>query len=116
MAGVDVVVALEHIRQQIHASFILVWDHASTHRSREVKQYLAAHPEIDVEWLPTYAPELNPEEFCHGNVKQHLKNATPENRDQVRDMIDREFARIRKRPDLMLGFFHRAGLALRRLW
>ncbi len=78
--------------------------------------YLATQPDIDMEWLPGYAREINPEECCHGNAKQHLKNATPADKGQVRIMLDREFARIRRRPDLILGFFHRAGLTVRKLW
>jgi hypothetical protein len=35
-----------------------------------MKEYLALHPEIHVEFLPAYAPEVNPEEFCPGNVKR----------------------------------------------
>jgi hypothetical protein len=61
----------------------LVWDRAPIHRSKKVTVYLAEHPEIVVEWLPPYAPEINPEEFCHGNVKQQIKNATPVDKYEV---------------------------------
>ena len=40
---------------------ILVGDRLNAHRSQEVKAYLAEHREIIVEWLPAYAPDLNPE-------------------------------------------------------
>jgi transposase len=43
--------------------------------------YLAEHPAIHVEWLPPCAPDINPEEFCHGNVKTRMKNAMPLNRE-----------------------------------
>ena len=35
--------------------------------------YLAEHSAIHVEWLPPCAPDINPEEFCHGNVKARMK-------------------------------------------
>jgi transposase len=114
--GPDIVVALDHIRRHVLGCFILVWDRGPTHTARLVSDYLAAHPDIRVEWLPGYAPELNPEEYCHGNAKTHLKNATPDDKRQVCEMLDGEFARIRHRPDLILGFFHHAGLPLRQLW
>jgi hypothetical protein len=38
------------------------------------------------------APDINPKEYCHGNVKQRLKNWAPE---QVRRGIDNGFARLR---------------------
>ncbi len=72
--------------------------------------------EIIVEPLPKYAPERNPEELCHGNVKRHLKNATPSDTLQVRQLLDRGFARLRRRPDMLLRFIHRAGLVVKQLW
>jgi transposase len=93
-----------------------VWDRAPIHTAGVVADYLAAHPEVIVEWLPPYAPELNAEEYCHGNVKRHLKNAVPATREELRMMVNRGFARLRHRPDLMLSFFHRAGLSVKQLW
>lgn len=94
---------------------ILIWDRLQVHRSKPVKSFLAEHPEIDVEWLPAYAPELNPEEDCHGNIKQHMRNATPETEAEIRLQADRGFARLRRRPDLLLSFFRNAGLRVKRL-
>ena len=56
-----------------------------------MKGYRAQHPEIMVEELPTYAPDLNPEEGCHGDVKRHLLNATPEDTRQIRKQANRGF-------------------------
>jgi transposase len=111
-----VIMALEHIGRLIKGKWILIWDRARIHRSGKIQEYLAQHPEIIVEWLPPYAPEINPEEYCHGNVKEHLKSATPETREELRAMVDSGFARLRKRPDLILGFIHHAGLSVKQLW
>jgi len=106
---------LAHVQRQIPGTLILIWDHASIHRSQLTQTYLREHPEILIEELPAYAPELNPEEFCHGNVKQHLKNARPATTEEMRSLLDRGFARLRRRPDLLLSFFHAAGLSVRQL-
>ena len=106
---------LDHVRRQIPGTFILIWDRARTHRSKITKAYLQNHPEILMEELPAYAPELNPEEYCHGNVKQGLKNARPAGKKEMRSLLDRGFARLRRRPDLVLSFFHAAGLSVRKL-
>lgn len=109
------IVALKHVQQQIPGKIILIWDRASIHTSKKTKAYLQSQPEILVEELPAYAPQLNPEEYCHGNVKQRLKNARPESKEEIRSMLDRGFARLRRRPDLLIGFFHTAGLSVRQL-
>ncbi|MGB8645830.1 MAG: transposase [Anaerolineae bacterium] len=116
MKSPQVIEALEHIHRYLPNGFILIWDRGSIHTSAQTEAYLAAHPEIIVEPLPSYAPELNPEEYCHGNAKQHLKNATPNTKGEVCHLLDREFARLRHRPDLLLHFIHHAGLSVRQLW
>ena len=103
---------LQHFRAHIHGPFILIWDQSRTHKSLLVKAYLAKHPEIHVEYLPSYAPELNPEEYCHGNVKQRMKNAVFHSKSEIRKSLNKGFSRLRKRPDILLGFFHHAGLDL----
>jgi len=107
--------ALQHLQRHLPGKIILIWDRARIHTSKKVKKYLANHPEIRVELLPAYAPELNPEEYCHGNVKQHLRNARPSNKQEIRSMLDRGFARLRRRPDLLLNFFHAAKVPVRQL-
>lgn len=107
--------ALEHLQRHIPGRIILIWDRASIHLSKVTKAYLREHPGILVEELPAYAPELNPEEYCHGNVKQRLKNARPTSKNEIRSMLDRGFARLRRRPDLLLQFIRYAGLSVRQL-
>lgn len=107
--------ALDHLRRHTPGKIILIWDRARIHRSQISKTYLEKPPQILIEELPAYAPELNPEEYCHGNVKQGLKNARPTDKKEMRSMLDRGFARLRQRPDLLLSFFHAAGLSVRKL-
>ena len=113
--GSQGILALAHLRRQIRGPFILIGDRASIHQANKVREYLAGCPEIQVEWLPPYAPDLNPEEYCHENAKAHLKNATPADKWEIRRLLDRQFARIRRHPDLILGFFHLAGLRVNQL-
>ncbi len=60
--GEEVVRLLEELRWQ-YGEYRMVLDQAPWHRSWRVKQYLQAHPEIELIWLPAYTPELNPVEF-----------------------------------------------------
>lgn len=116
MKSQQVVQTLAHLLAHLPEGFILVWDRGRIHKSKETKAYLAMHPEMAVEWLPPYAPELNPEEYCHGNVKQRLKNVTPASAQEICSLLDRGFARLRRRQDLLLSFFHEAGLSVNQLW
>jgi hypothetical protein len=73
---------------------IIIWERLHAHRAVIVKVYMAAHPKMAAEWLPPYTPDLNPEEGCHGNVTQHLRNAAPPNSRNIGAQADRGFARL----------------------
>ncbi len=116
IGAVEILEALRHFQRHLPGPLIIIWDRLNAHRAKVVKEYVEAHPEIEVHWLPPYAPDLNPEEGCHGNIKQHLRNAAPLNSSDLRTQVDRGFARLRRRPDLILGFFRHAGLDVNQLW
>jgi transposase len=110
------IVGLKHLRRHIKKPIFLIWDQSRTHKAKVVKEYLKQHPDFHVEFLPAYAPELNPEEYCHGNVKRRLKNAIFESKSEIRRYLNLGFSRLRKRPDILLGCFQHAGLELNQLW
>jgi transposase len=109
-----VIAALEHLRRQDGGGFILVWDRSRPHRSRKVAELLQRHPGIVVEWLPAYAPELNAEGYCHGNVKERMRNQQPDSVEGIEEQVNRGFNRLRRRLDLLLSFCHHAGLRVNR--
>src|SRR5215475_928656 len=116
IGAVEILEALQHFQQHIPGPMIIIWDRWNAHRAVIVKEYMATPPEITVEWLPPYAPDLNPEDGCHGNIKQHLRNAAPLKSSDLRTQVDRGFVRLRRRPDRILGFFRHAGLDVNQLW
>lgn len=109
------IAALKHLCRWVRGPMILIWDRSPVHRSNVVKDFLARHPNIHIEWLPPYAPELNPEEYCHGNVKRRMRNGVYHSKAEIRKHLDAGFARLRKRPDILLGCFQHAGLELNQL-
>jgi len=112
LSGADVVVGLEHLRQCMGEALLIIWDHLPAHHSQVVQEYLRKHPKMSVEWLPSYAPELNPEEGCNGYVKKQLLNAVPETAAQLRDLVNASFARLRHQPQVIQSFFRHAGLTV----
>jgi len=110
--GEHVVVALRYIRRYVKGPVILIWDGLKAHKARTVKDYLCQDKLIDVEELPPYSPELNPEEYCHGYAKERMRNSTPHNEQELLACAEREFNRIRRRPKLMQSFFAHAKLSI----
>jgi len=111
--GEQVIVALRSFRRRIGRPLLVVWDRRNAHRAKPVHAFLAAHPaDYQVEWLPTYAPELNPEELRNGAVKQELLNAVPGSADQLRQLARRSFRRRGRRSALLRSFFDHVALSV----
>jgi transposase len=70
--GLDAVRFLKHALRQIPGKLLVIWDGSPIHRARAVKDFLAsgvAENRLQLEQLPGYAPDLNPDE----GIWKHLK-------------------------------------------
>lgn len=109
----EVIPTLRYLRAQIGYPLILIWDHLQAHRAASVRDFLAQHPaDFQVEWLPGYAPELNPEEQCNNCVKLAMLNAVPRSDEELRRLARRYFTQLAHKPHLLTHFFIHAGLSL----
>jgi transposase len=70
---------LQALLRHLPGPLLIIWDRLSAHRSRITRDFIAGHGErLWVEYLPGYAPELNPVEYIWGYWKQHaLPNVCP---------------------------------------
>lgn len=111
--GEQVLVALPYFRRRIGRPLLVVWDWLNAHRATQVLEFVAAHPDdYQIEWLPPYAPELNPEELCNGWVKRDMQNALPGSVVELRSLARRSFLRLGHQSDLLHNFFCHAGLSV----
>ena len=56
----------------------LIWDNLPVHRARPVRGWLAERPEqIEVFHLPSYSPELNPDEGLNADLKHAVTRKPP---------------------------------------
>ena len=67
--GASVLSFLRPLRRHVHGPIVLLWDRSLTHRARIVQAYITEIEKWRAEFLPPYAPELNPVE----NVWNYLK-------------------------------------------
>jgi len=108
----QVIEALRYFRRHVGCPLIVVWDRLNAHRATPVQAFVAAHPEdYRIEWLPPYAPDLNPEELCNGAVKRALQNAVPGSVDDLHRLARTGFRRLGRQPTVLQRFFQHVGLA-----
>jgi transposase len=113
--GAQVIEALRYFRRRIGQPLVVAWDRSNAHRAAPVLAFVRAHPDdYRLEWLPAYAPELNPEELCNGAVKHDLRNALPGSVDELRRLVRGSFVRLGRRPTVLRHFFDHVGLTVER--
>ena len=92
-----------------------MWDRLNAHRAAPVRALVAAHPrDYRLEWLPPYAPDLNPEELCNGAVKRATQNATPDSVDALHRLARTAFRRLARNPDALAGFLRHTRVPVTR--
>jgi DDE superfamily endonuclease len=93
---------------------IVVWDNLPAHTSLAMGAWLAAqHEWLQVEYLPTYAPDLNPVEGLWANLKGvELANRACQSLAELAAAAEQGIGRVRGEPELLVGFLHQAGLTL----
>ena len=60
---------LRHLLRHLRGPVALLWDGGTIHRRVIVHDFLRKHKRLHVHRFPSYAPELNPDEFVWTKVK-----------------------------------------------
>jgi transposase len=96
----QVVLFLQHLLRHIRGNVLVVWDGLRAHRSR-----------LELEFLPAYAPELNPVEYLWGHWKTHeLPHFCPRDLWHLSTEARRALRRMRRRSTRVSAFWKHAGL------
>jgi transposase len=108
----QVVEFLRHLKRHIKQQLLVIWDGSQPHRSRLVKDFVSSqNGAIWLEYLPAYAPELNPVEYIWGYWKHHqLPNFCPKTFGELSYHAIRALKRMRRRPMLITAFWKQAEL------
>jgi transposase len=112
--AVDIVAFLRDLRRQLRGPFTVVWDRHGIHRKATVVQaFLAKYPDIVAEDLPTYAPELNPDEWVWSWTKYgRLSNLAAWDTEELGDHIVDALIDLKFQPQLLRAFIEEAGMPM----
>ena len=85
----------------------LILDNLRVHHSKPVKQWLAAHlAQIAVHYLPSYSPDLNPDERLNRSLKGKLaQRPAPRDAAQLRQQAIGQLRSCHRQPALIKSYF-----------
>jgi transposase len=98
--------------RHIPTDLLIVWDGLRVHRSAAVRDFVSKQQgRIHLEYLPSYAPELNPVEYLWGYWKKTaMANFCPQSLAQLSDRARSSLRRLRRRQILITAFWSQAHL------
>jgi transposase len=85
----------------------LVLDSHPAHKARLVNEYVGSlEGRLELHPLPTYAPDLNPDEFVWSHMKNNGVSKKPLTKNEsLQSRIDEDLANIKAKPELVRSFF-----------
>jgi DDE superfamily endonuclease len=96
-----------------HQPVTVIWDNLGAHHAGDLQQWAAAQPWLVVEYLPSYAPELDPVEGLWANLKGcELANRCCADRAELIATAQVGSIRVRRDPELLRSFLAGTGLTL----
>lgn len=91
----------------------LIVDNVKYHKSAEVKTWVEQHQNrIELFFLPSYSPDLNPDEWVWKSVKNdHVARIVPNRPGQLFEIAEKALRILRNAPDKIRSFFSDPHLA-----
>jgi transposase len=113
MTGALFVEFLRRLIRRAPCKVFLIVDNLSLHEAAVVKAWLAQHrDEIEMFTLPKYSPELNPDEYLNGDLKQELnKDGLPKDRDTLHRKVKEVMSMFSNLPGRIANYFQHRKIA-----
>lgn len=109
----DLVSFLKQLRRHLRRRIILVWDRWSVHRKAARLLREEGCTSIHFEWLPGYAPELDPVEWIWNHTKYaDLANFIPDDVEHLHQSLLESLEQQRHDSYLKHSFFRSAQLTI----
>lgn len=91
----------------------LILDNLRSHHSKPVKEWLESHvKEIEVFFLPSYSPELNPDEYLNRDLKLSVHSGKPaRTKAQLAKKTFRHLRKLQKLPGRVKKYFENPNIA-----
>ncbi|MEO6697675.1 MAG: IS630 family transposase [Gammaproteobacteria bacterium] len=101
---------LKRLVKDAKRKVFLILDNLRVHHAKLVKAWLAIHTdEIEVFYLPSYSPELNPDEMLNADLKQAVTTKAPaRTKGQLLKATTRHMRKLQKSPERVKSYFEHA--------
>ena len=98
---------MERLIKDADKKVFLIVDNLKVHHSYIVRDWLKKHEnEIDIFFLPSYSPELNPDEYLNCDLKAGVHGGKPaRTKDQLKKKVQSHMRMLQKKPGRVATYF-----------
>jgi transposase len=98
---------LEALIKEAGRKVFLILDNLRVHHSKPVKEWLSTRQDkIEIFYLPSYSPELNPEERLNGDLKQAIGKKVPiRTKAKLRAATTAHMEQLEREPERVMAYF-----------
>jgi transposase len=98
---------LKRLIKRADKKIFLIVDNLKVHHARPVKAWLATHEaQIEVFYLPSYSPELNPDEMANADIKQAVTKLAPaRTKQQLHKAAASHLRSVQRQPERIKKYF-----------
>jgi transposase len=94
---------LRHLLRHLRGPVIVLWDNGRIHKGPPIQALCHRVPRVHLEFLPPYAPELNPDEGVWTLTKATLANGRPDGLPALARDLFTTLRRVRRTPAALRG-------------
>ena len=104
---------MTRLTKDVGRKVFLIMNNLRVHHSKKVTRWLGKHKkQVEVFYLPSYSPELNPDEYLNGNLKTKVHSGTPiRNREDLEKKTCSFMRTLAKRPAHVRSYFSHPKIA-----
>jgi transposase len=109
----QIILFLRYLLRHLSNPMVVVWDRLTAHRGRLLQDWLSHCSRVRLEYLPGYAPELNPNEYGWAYLKgSPLANYCPTTEEQLQAKVCTVAKETADQQSLLRSFLHATGLPI----
>jgi transposase len=91
---------------------VAITDNLSVHHGKRVKAWVAQQPGLELEFIPSYSPELNADEYLNRDLKKNVNaRRMPRNLSEMKENVMSFMLSIQKQPGRIIKYFHGRHIA-----
>ena len=106
------IVFLKRLIKGANKKIFLILDNLRVHHSKLVKQWIDENSDkIELFYLPSYSPEINPDEYLNNDLKSGIGlKQSPKNEKQMKSNVKSHMIFLQKNPERVARFFHHKSI------